>query len=61
MICECVLLVCQIYPDEGHFLHSRESQLHLSQSLINFFVECFRPPEIPIEDELEQDNEGDDG
>uniref|UniRef100_A0A672SDZ4 Dipeptidyl aminopeptidase-like protein 6 n=1 Tax=Sinocyclocheilus grahami TaxID=75366 RepID=A0A672SDZ4_SINGR len=49
----------QIYPDEGHFLHSRDSQLHLSQSLVNFFVECFRPPEIPIEDKVEQDNEDD--
>ncbi|XP_016392849.1 dipeptidyl aminopeptidase-like protein 6 [Sinocyclocheilus rhinocerous] len=49
----------QIYPDEGHFLHSRESQLHLSQSLVNFFVECFRPPEILTEDKLEQDNEDD--
>uniref|UniRef100_A0A673LB57 Dipeptidyl aminopeptidase-like protein 6 n=1 Tax=Sinocyclocheilus rhinocerous TaxID=307959 RepID=A0A673LB57_9TELE len=49
----------QIYPDEGHFLHSRDSQLHLSQSLVNFFVECFRPPEIPTEDKVEQDNEDD--
>ncbi|KTG46726.1 hypothetical protein cypCar_00018088 [Cyprinus carpio] len=49
----------QIYPDEGHFLHSRESQLHLSQSLVNFFVECFRPPEILTEEKLEQDNEDD--
>ncbi|XP_026052303.1 dipeptidyl aminopeptidase-like protein 6 isoform X2 [Carassius auratus] len=49
----------QIYPDEGHFLHSRDSQLHLSQSLINFYVECFRPPEIPIEEKVEQDNEDD--
>uniref|UniRef100_A0A671KT49 Dipeptidyl aminopeptidase-like protein 6 n=1 Tax=Sinocyclocheilus anshuiensis TaxID=1608454 RepID=A0A671KT49_9TELE len=49
----------QIYPDEGHFLHSRDSQLHLSQTLVNFFVECFRPPEIPTEDKVEQDNEDD--
>uniref|UniRef100_A0A8C1T085 Dipeptidyl-peptidase 6b n=1 Tax=Cyprinus carpio TaxID=7962 RepID=A0A8C1T085_CYPCA len=49
----------QIYPDEGHILHSRDSQLHLSQSLVNYFVECFRPPEIPTEDKVEQDNEDD--
>ncbi|XP_059358452.1 dipeptidyl aminopeptidase-like protein 6 isoform X1 [Carassius carassius] len=49
----------QIYPDESHVLHSRESQLHLSQSLVNFFVECFRPPEILIEEKVEQDNEDD--
>ncbi|XP_051769329.1 dipeptidyl aminopeptidase-like protein 6b isoform X1 [Ctenopharyngodon idella] len=49
----------QIYPDEGHFLHSKDSQQHLSQSLVNFFVECFRPPEILSEDKLEQDNEDD--
>uniref|UniRef100_A0A8C2KBI3 Dipeptidyl-peptidase 6b n=1 Tax=Cyprinus carpio TaxID=7962 RepID=A0A8C2KBI3_CYPCA len=52
-------LQVRIYPDEGHFLHSRESQLHLSQSLVNFFVECFRPPEILTEEKLEQDNEDD--
>ncbi|XP_051556799.1 dipeptidyl aminopeptidase-like protein 6b isoform X1 [Myxocyprinus asiaticus] len=49
----------QIYPDEGHFLHSKDSQQHLSQTLVNFFVECFRPPEILIEEKLEQDNEDD--
>ncbi|XP_077071022.1 dipeptidyl-peptidase 6 isoform X3 [Siphateles boraxobius] len=49
----------QIYPDEGHFLHSKDSEQHLSQSLVNFFVECFRPPEIPPEEKLEQDNEDD--
>jgi len=32
----------QIYPDEGHFLHSDGAQQHLSQSLVNFFEECFR-------------------
>lgn len=47
----------QIYPDEGHFLHSEESRQHLSQSLVNFFEVCFRPPEIVSEEELEQDNE----
>ncbi|KAG9273655.1 dipeptidyl aminopeptidase-like protein 6 isoform X1 [Astyanax mexicanus] len=49
----------QIYPDEGHFLHSEESRQHLSQSLVNFFEVCFRPPEIVSEEELEQDHEDD--
>ncbi|XP_066536877.1 dipeptidyl aminopeptidase-like protein 6b isoform X2 [Hoplias malabaricus] len=49
----------QIYPDEGHFLHSEGSRQHLSQSLVNFFDACFRPPEIVSEDELEQENEDD--
>ncbi|KAF3836220.1 hypothetical protein F7725_028778 [Dissostichus mawsoni] len=35
----------QIYPDEGHFIHSEATQQHLSQSLVNFFEECFRLPE----------------
>ncbi|XP_005163346.1 dipeptidyl-peptidase 6 isoform X1 [Danio rerio] len=48
----------QIYPDEGHFLNSKDSQQHLSQSLVNFFVECFTPPEI-IQSEEKQDNEDD--
>ncbi|KAK1786786.1 hypothetical protein P4O66_017181 [Electrophorus voltai] len=49
----------QIYPDEGHFLHSKKAQLHLSQSIINFFEACFRPPEIVTQEELEQENEDD--
>ncbi|KAM3866400.1 A-type potassium channel modulatory protein DPP6-like [Diretmus argenteus] len=48
----------QIYPDEGHFLHSDGTQQHLSQSLVNFFEECFRLPDIVIEDERD-DNEDD--
>ena len=48
----------QIYPDEGHFLHSEGTQQHLSQSLVNFFEECFREPEIPTE-EQQEDNEED--
>ncbi|XP_034038703.1 dipeptidyl aminopeptidase-like protein 6 isoform X3 [Thalassophryne amazonica] len=36
----------QIYPDEGHFLHSEGTQQHLSQSLVNFFEACFHVPEI---------------
>ncbi|KAI4878671.1 hypothetical protein NFI96_017605 [Prochilodus magdalenae] len=49
----------QIYPDEGHFIHSEGSRQHLSQSLVNFFELCFRPPEVVPEGELEQDNEDD--
>ncbi|VTJ69953.1 Hypothetical predicted protein [Marmota monax] len=32
----------QIYPDEGHYLHSAALQQHLYRSIINFLVECFR-------------------
>ncbi|XP_048120017.1 dipeptidyl aminopeptidase-like protein 6 isoform X1 [Alosa alosa] len=49
----------QIYPDEGHYLHSPSFKQHLSQSLVNFFEECFRPPEILTEEDLEQDIEDD--
>uniref|UniRef100_A0A668AQZ5 A-type potassium channel modulatory protein DPP6 n=1 Tax=Myripristis murdjan TaxID=586833 RepID=A0A668AQZ5_9TELE len=35
----------QIYPDEGHFIHSEATRQHLSQSLVNFFEECFRLPD----------------
>lgn len=49
----------QIYPDEGHLLHSEVSRQHLDQSLVNFFDVCFRPPEIITEDELEQEDEDD--
>lgn len=49
----------QIYPDEGHYLHNTNYKVHLSMSLVNFFEECFRPPEILTEDDLEQDNEDD--
>ncbi|XP_057190855.1 dipeptidyl aminopeptidase-like protein 6b isoform X2 [Triplophysa rosa] len=59
MISEKANYTLQIYPDEGHFIHSKDSQQHLSQSLVNFFVECFRPPEMLSEDKLEQDNEDD--
>uniref|UniRef100_A0A8C9WJ28 A-type potassium channel modulatory protein DPP6 n=1 Tax=Scleropages formosus TaxID=113540 RepID=A0A8C9WJ28_SCLFO len=47
----------QIYPDEGHYVHSTRN--HLSQSLVNFFEECFRPPEKLPEDSLEEDGEDD--
>ncbi|KAL6489780.1 hypothetical protein MHYP_G00001250 [Metynnis hypsauchen] len=49
----------QIYPDEGHFIHSESARQHLSQSLVNFFEVCFRPPEVVSEEELEQENEDD--
>lgn len=48
----------QIYPDEGHFLHSEGARQHLSQSLVNFFEECFRVPDMPTDDQQEE-NEGD--
>ncbi|XP_062338487.1 dipeptidyl aminopeptidase-like protein 6 isoform X3 [Osmerus eperlanus] len=49
----------QIYPDEGHFLHSDGAQQHLSQSLVNFFEECFRLPELPIEErQVEDEDDG---
>ncbi|XP_058499708.1 dipeptidyl aminopeptidase-like protein 6 isoform X3 [Solea solea] len=48
----------QIYPDEGHFLHSDGTQQHLSQSLVNFFEECFRVPEV-LKDEQQEEEEDD--
>lgn len=52
--------VPQIYPDEGHFLHSEATRQHLSQSLVNFFEECFRLPEIVFEGVLEGESGDDD-
>uniref|UniRef100_A0A674BC44 Dipeptidyl-peptidase 6b n=1 Tax=Salmo trutta TaxID=8032 RepID=A0A674BC44_SALTR len=49
----------QIYPDEGHFLHSDGTRQHLSQSLVNFFEECFRLPDLPSEEEKDKEDEGD--
>ncbi|KAJ4919289.1 hypothetical protein JOQ06_021582 [Pogonophryne albipinna] len=46
-----------IYPDEGHFIHSEATQQHLSQSLVNFFEECFRLPERVFEEALEEESE----
>ncbi|TRY66085.1 hypothetical protein DNTS_035580 [Danionella cerebrum] len=48
----------QIYPDEGHFLHSKDSQQHLSQSLVNFFVACYRPEEMPSEEKPDNEEDG---
>uniref|UniRef100_A0A8C7Q7C2 A-type potassium channel modulatory protein DPP6 n=1 Tax=Oncorhynchus mykiss TaxID=8022 RepID=A0A8C7Q7C2_ONCMY len=47
----------QIYPDEGHFIHSEATQQHLSQSLVNFFEECFRLPEKVFEERQEEEIE----
>lgn len=50
-------LPLQIYPDEGHFLHSDGTRQHLSQSLVNFFEECFRKPEKEDDDGEEDEND----
>lgn len=47
----------QIYPDEGHFLHSDGTQQHFSQSLVNFFEECFRVPEMKDDQQEEDEND----
>ncbi|XP_077410267.1 A-type potassium channel modulatory protein DPP6 isoform X2 [Vanacampus margaritifer] len=47
----------QIYPDEGHFLHNEATRQHLSQSLVNFYEECFRLPERLLDEELDEDAE----
>uniref|UniRef100_A0A3B4Z177 Dipeptidyl peptidase like 6 n=1 Tax=Stegastes partitus TaxID=144197 RepID=A0A3B4Z177_9TELE len=57
LISEKANYTLQIYPDEGHFLHSEGTQQHLSQSLVNFFEECFRVPETVKDDQ--EDNEDD--
>ena len=49
----------QIYPDEGHFLHSEGTRRHLSQTLVNFYEECFRMPDIPPEDDEDEDEDED--
>ncbi|KAJ8012088.1 hypothetical protein DPEC_G00065050 [Dallia pectoralis] len=48
----------QIYPDEGHFLRGNGAQQHLSQSLVNFFEECFRLPDLPTEDDHDKEQGG---
>uniref|UniRef100_A0A667ZU88 Dipeptidyl-peptidase 6b n=1 Tax=Myripristis murdjan TaxID=586833 RepID=A0A667ZU88_9TELE len=57
LIVEKANYTLQIYPDEGHFLHSEGTQQHLSQSLVNFFEECFRVPDILTDDEQEEDED----
>ncbi|XP_061095141.1 dipeptidyl aminopeptidase-like protein 6 isoform X1 [Conger conger] len=46
----------QIYPDEGHFIHSEGTRQHLSQSLVNFFEECFRLPDRVFQERVEEDD-----
>ncbi|TMS09768.1 Dipeptidyl aminopeptidase-like protein 6 [Larimichthys crocea] len=57
LISEKANYTLQIYPDEGHFLHSDGTQQHLSQSLVNFFEECFRVPEVPTEQQEEEEDD----
>ncbi|XP_061661130.1 dipeptidyl aminopeptidase-like protein 6 isoform X2 [Syngnathoides biaculeatus] len=47
----------QIYPDEGHFIRNEATRQHLSQSLVNFFEECFRLPERLSGDEPDDDDD----
>lgn len=56
-LCQFLYLYLQIYPDEGHFLHGEGTQQHLSQSLVNFFEECFRLPEILTDDQQEENED----
>uniref|UniRef100_A0A3Q1I5L8 Uncharacterized protein n=1 Tax=Anabas testudineus TaxID=64144 RepID=A0A3Q1I5L8_ANATE len=57
LISEKANYTLQIYPDEGHFLHSDGTQQHLCQSLVNFFEECFRVPEVLTEEQQEEDED----
>uniref|UniRef100_A0A3Q1CDS6 Dipeptidyl-peptidase 6b n=1 Tax=Amphiprion ocellaris TaxID=80972 RepID=A0A3Q1CDS6_AMPOC len=57
LISEKANYTLQIYPDEGHFLHSEGTQQHLSQSLVNFFEECFRVPEILTDDQGDSEDD----
>ncbi|CAL8313251.1 unnamed protein product [Merluccius merluccius] len=51
----------QIYPDEGHFLPGDATRLHLSQSLVNFFEECFRLPDKLFDESVEEEESEDEG
>ncbi|CAJ1072300.1 dipeptidyl aminopeptidase-like protein 6 isoform X1 [Xyrichtys novacula] len=57
LISEKANYTLQIYPDEGHFLHSEGTQQHLSQSLVNFFEECFRVPEKKSNQDEEEEED----
>ncbi|XP_048029838.1 LOW QUALITY PROTEIN: dipeptidyl aminopeptidase-like protein 6 [Megalobrama amblycephala] len=57
LISERANYTLQIYPDEGHFFTTRERGKHLSQSLVNFFEECFRLPDQVFEEALEEESE----
>uniref|UniRef100_A0A4W6DIZ6 Dipeptidyl-peptidase 6b n=1 Tax=Lates calcarifer TaxID=8187 RepID=A0A4W6DIZ6_LATCA len=54
LISEKANYTLQIYPDEGHFLHTEGTQQHLSQSLVNFFEECFRVPEETSQEDMNE-------
>ncbi|KAM6953225.1 A-type potassium channel modulatory protein DPP6 [Aplochiton taeniatus] len=60
LISERANYTLQIYPDEGHFIHSENTRQHLSQSLVNFFEECFRLPDNVVEEILEEEEESED-
>uniref|UniRef100_A0A8C4ZXY0 A-type potassium channel modulatory protein DPP6 n=1 Tax=Gadus morhua TaxID=8049 RepID=A0A8C4ZXY0_GADMO len=60
LISERANYTLQIYPDEGHFLPGDATRLHLSQSLVNFFEECFRLPDKLFEETLEEEEESED-
>ncbi|RVE61918.1 hypothetical protein OJAV_G00175260 [Oryzias javanicus] len=57
LISEKANYTLQIYPDEGHLLHSEGARQHLSQSLVNFFEECFRVPDVPADDQQEENED----
>lgn len=48
--------LCQIYPDEGHFL-SRQSRHHLFTALTSFFRECLKEELLPLPDDEEEEEE----
>ncbi|XP_076827358.1 A-type potassium channel modulatory protein DPP6 isoform X5 [Brachyhypopomus gauderio] len=57
LISEKANYTLQIYPDEGHFIHTEIMRQHLYQSLVNFFEECFRLPDKIFEEALEEESE----
>uniref|UniRef100_A0A8C5HIT4 Dipeptidyl aminopeptidase-like protein 6 n=2 Tax=Gouania willdenowi TaxID=441366 RepID=A0A8C5HIT4_GOUWI len=59
LISEKTNYTLQIYPDEGHFLHSGATRQHLSQALVNFFQECFREPETLRKQQQQEEEEED--
>ncbi|XP_076827354.1 A-type potassium channel modulatory protein DPP6 isoform X1 [Brachyhypopomus gauderio] len=60
LISEKANYTLQIYPDEGHFIHTEIMRQHLYQSLVNFFEECFRLPDKIFEEALEEESEDED-
>lgn len=61
-LCTCcghvvlIVVVFQIYPDEGHFL-SQRSRLHLFASLTSFYRECLKEEILPLPDDDEEEEE----